>query len=262
MFELQEYRVAHSLEEAHALLVQDRKHVILGGTLWMRLGRSRFHTGIDLSCLGLDRIEDLGDSVAIGCMTSLRQVETSRLLQDLFGSLFADAMAPIVGVQFRNIATVGGSVFSRFGFSDLITALMVLDTRVHLYQGGTLGLEDFLKRPQERDILVRISIPKKPVKASYQSFRRTATDFPVLTAAVSHSSGDWRIALGARPGRAAQAVKAASLLPLVPEPEQIQAAGSLAAEELSFGTDDRGGTDFRKQLAAVLVKRGIGALCR
>ena len=47
-------------------------------------------------------------------------------------------MSHIVGVPFRNCATVGGSVFSRFGFSDLTCALLALDASVVLYRGGEL----------------------------------------------------------------------------------------------------------------------------
>lgn len=262
MFELKEYRVARSLDEAHALLLKDKKNVILGGTLWMRLGRNRFHTGIDLSRLDLDRITDMGDTVEIGCMASLRQVETDPLLRDLYGSLFTDALAPVVGIQFRNLATVGGSLFSRFGFSDLIAALMVLDTRVHLYQGGVHSLEDFLESPSARDILVKITIPRKTIQTSYQSFRHTATDFPILTAAVSRCDSTWKIALGARPARAKLAAKAAALLPVAPDPATLQDACQRIPQEITFGSDNRGGRQFREMLAAVLVKRGIEAVCR
>ena len=32
-----------------------------------------------------------------------------------------EAVRHIVGVQFRNCATVGGSIYGRFGFSDVLT---------------------------------------------------------------------------------------------------------------------------------------------
>ena len=39
MFELKEYIAARSLEQADRLLHADKKNVILGGLLWMRMGR-------------------------------------------------------------------------------------------------------------------------------------------------------------------------------------------------------------------------------
>ena len=44
-----------------------------------------------------------------------------------------DAVKSIVGVQFRNCATVGGSIFGRFGFSDVLSVFLSLDTTCLLY---------------------------------------------------------------------------------------------------------------------------------
>ena len=90
---------------------ENRISMILGGGCWLRLGRKRIGTLIDLSGLGLDQIEEQDGWVRIGAMVSLRQLETSALLKERFGSLFADMTGHIVGVQFRNLATVGGSIF-------------------------------------------------------------------------------------------------------------------------------------------------------
>lgn len=55
---------------------------------------------------------------------------------------------------------MGGSIFGRFGFSDILTCMMVLDTYVELYKGGTVSLEEFAQMKYSRDILVRIIIKK------------------------------------------------------------------------------------------------------
>ena len=54
-----------------------------------------------------------------------------------------DAFRHIVGVQFRNLATVGGSLFGRFGFSDVLTLLLALDCDVELYKGGIMSIQEF-----------------------------------------------------------------------------------------------------------------------
>lgn len=262
MFGLKEYRFAQSLDQADELLHQDKNNVILGGLLWMKMGRKNYHLGIDLSRLNLDLILDTGDSLEIGCMTRLRQIETSQILQTWVGSLLADSVSHIVGVQFRNLATLGGTVFSRFGFSDILTTLLALETQVHLYRGGRIPLDEFIAQPVQRDILVKISIPKKARKTSFQSHRMTATDFPVLATAVSLCEGNWRISVGARPARATLAPKAAGLLMENPDDRQIQAACDQVVEELTFGTNMRGTKEYREVLAKVLVKRGIETICR
>ncbi len=261
MFGLTSYLAVQSLEQGYERLMKNKNNVILGGTLWMKMGRKQYDTGIDLSGLGLNRIEETDDAVEMGCMTTLRQMETSPLLQKWFGPVFSQAFRFIVGVQFRNLATLGGSVYSRFGFSDVITALTALDARVELYKGGVMTLSDFLGLVRKRDILVRVILPRQRCRSSYQSFRKSATDFPVLSAAVSRKDGRWTIALGARPARAVSASAAADLLPPDPDPAAVLRAAEAAVKEVSFGADQRGSRAYREILAKTLVQRGITDLC-
>lgn len=44
------------------------------------------------------------------------------------GGAVRESLRHIVGVQFRNLATVGGSIFGRFGFSDVLTMFLALDS--------------------------------------------------------------------------------------------------------------------------------------
>lgn len=262
MFGLKDYKSVQSLEEAHELLMQSRDNVVLGGLLWMKMGKKQYHTGIDLSGLGFNRIIETEHTIDIGCMTSLRQMETSPLLYQWFGSLFSDAFKGIVGIQFRNLATLGGSVHSRLGVSDVITALTALDTHIHLYRAGMVPLSEFLGMDQKRDILVKVSVKKQATKTNFQTQRKTAADFSVLSVAASLFDGQWKIAVGARPSRAALAEKAAGMLSTKPDEETICAAADSVAGELSFGTDQRASRTYRESLAKVLVKRGISAICR
>ena len=57
MFTIKKYVVADSLEEAYKLN-QSKKANILGGLLWMKMGHKTIQTAIDLSNLGLDKIEE------------------------------------------------------------------------------------------------------------------------------------------------------------------------------------------------------------
>ena len=59
------------------------------------------------------------ENMPIGCMVTLRQMELHEGLSHYTEGAVKDAFRHIVGVQFRNLATVGGSLFGRFGFSDV-----------------------------------------------------------------------------------------------------------------------------------------------
>ena len=57
------------------------------------------------------------------------------------------AFQDIVGVQFRNGATLGGSLWRRMGFSDIVTAFLAMDSYVELHEGGIVPLERFVNMP-------------------------------------------------------------------------------------------------------------------
>ena len=133
MFKAREYVRVKSLEEAWNLN-QKKSNVIVGGMMWLKMGRGQKGTVIDLSGLGLDTIEETEEEFSIGCMCTLRQLELHEGLNKEFDGIFRECTRHIVGTQFRNGATVGGSVFGRYGFSDILTCLLALDSYVELYQ--------------------------------------------------------------------------------------------------------------------------------
>ena len=61
-----------------------------------------------------------------------------------------EATRHIVGTQFRNLATIGGSVSGRFGFSDIWTLLLALDADVELYKGGRISCLILARRGREK----------------------------------------------------------------------------------------------------------------
>ena len=159
MVTIQNYVRAKSLEEAYELN-QKKGNCILGGMLWTKMQNRMIQTAIDLCDLGLNEIEETEEEFSIGAMVSLRQLETDAGLNAYTQGAVRDAVKDIVGVQFRNLATVGGSIWGRFGFSDVLTVFLAMDTEVELFQGGRIPLKDFAEKKQDRDILVRLIVKK------------------------------------------------------------------------------------------------------
>lgn len=266
MITIQNYIKAESLEHAWQLN-QKRSARIMGGMLWMRLSRKRVQTVIDLSGLGLDGIEETEDFFKIGCMTTLRDLELHSGLEKLTGGAMRESVCHIVGVQFRNMATVGGSIFGRYGFSDVLTLFLALDTSVELYKGGIIPLREFAQMKKDNDILVRLLVKKETCRAVYLSQRNTKTDFPVLTCAVSAAQGrPVRAVIGARPQRAVVVEDEKGILTNGITEETAKAFGEYVASVLSFGSNMRASAEYRRMIAEVLVKRAClelegGAAC-
>lgn len=256
MFTIDKYVVAESLEQAYELN-KNKRNVIIGGMLWLKMGRKKIGTAIDLSALGLNSIEEDDENFKIGCMCTLRDIEVHEGLKKSFYGIISKSVESIVGVQMRNLATIGGSIYSRFGFSDVLTALLSLNTYVELYKGGIVPLDKYIDMPLDNDILVRIIIKKDGRKVTYSSHRISSTDFPVITCAVSNIGTRWFVVHGARPMKA----KLSQFdLHQNPSQEEINAAVANAIKETSFGTNIRGSKEYRQILADVLAKRNIDTI--
>jgi putative selenate reductase FAD-binding subunit len=250
MFTAGNYVKAASLEEAFALC-QKRANRIVGGMQWMKMGKGHYDTLIDLSGLGLDRIREDAEGWEIGAMASLRSLEENASLREYTGGAMKEALRHIVGVQFRNLATVGGTVAGRYGFSDLLTLLSVLPTEVVLFKAGAVPLADFLKLPSGRDIVTGIRIRRAPLSCHYESVRLTETDLPILTCAASRAGDAFTIAVGARPQIAMTVREAAG---------DADTIARRAAEEIPVGSNLRGSAAYRRHLVRVLVRRSVLAL--
>lgn len=259
MLTINHYVKAQSLKEAYELN-QGRNSRIMGGMMWLRLGNAKIRNIIDLSDLELDQIEETDHVFRIGAMCTLRTLEQHEGLREMYGDAIAEAVRHIVGVQFRNQATVGGSIFGRFGFSDVLTCLLALDTFVELYNGGTIRLSEFVNHKPDDDILISVIIRKRSRKIRYASIRRTATDFPVLTCAVVtglvHDKEYWYVSIGARPMKAALLEKEWKISKETSR-EEIEAYAKEAAARFTYGSNMRGSAQYRRHLAEVLIRRAI-----
>ena len=248
MITIQKYVRAQSLEEAWQLN-QNKRNRILGGMLWLRLGKGSVNTAIDLCDLGLNTIEETQEQFSIGAMATLRDIELHEGLNAYSGGAIANAVKDIVGVQFRNMATVGGSIWGRFGFSDVLTVFLAMDSYVELYKGGIIPLEQFAKMKKDNDILGRVIVRKTPCQVIYTAMRNQRTDFPVIACAVSCINGEYRAAIGARPGRA-----------ILLRSENAEGFAAFVAENTPTEGNLRGSAAYRTHLIKVLTQRAMTEL--
>ncbi|SHG96110.1 CO or xanthine dehydrogenase, FAD-binding subunit [Thermosyntropha lipolytica DSM 11003] len=264
MLNIQEYVAPNSLEEAYQYLISQKGATLLGGCAYLNLGTRNIPLAIDLSRTGLSYIRENEDTIELGAMTTFGDVEHSAILARYFNNILALSVRDIVGIQLRNLVTVGGTVYSRYGFSDFITALHVLDTQVKLYKQGIFDLEYFLENgSKEPDILEKVIIKKDNRQAVFKAMRNSRGDYAILNLALARIGDKFRIVVGARPGRAALALNTMEYLnneyaqKRELSPEILKNAGEIIAEELSFGSNGRGSSEYRKELAKVLLRKAI-----
>lgn len=258
MFTILDLVQPNTIKEAYKELMNKKNNTILGGCAFLRMGSKRIGTAIDLSRLNLNYIKEDDKYVEVGAMTTFRDIETSPIFNTYFNGVLPKSVSNIIGVQFRNVVTIGATVYSKYGFSDLITGLLCLDTEVELYNSGRMSLEEFLERPYEKDILTKIFIKKDNRKAVYENLRNSMSDYPILNVSVSMVGNQWTIVVGARPLHAKIAKGASQELAKGRlSGEDIEKAANMTSEELCFGTNMRGSQEYRKSMCKVLVKRAI-----
>ena len=257
MLTIREYRKVESLDEAFELN-KKKMNRIIGGMLWLKMQKGNVGTAIDLSGLGLDKIEETDTEFIIGAMVSLRALEMSGSLNIYTQNSMREALRHIVGVQFRNLATVGGSIFGRYGFSDVLTIFLALNAQVELHHAGKIPLSEFAKMPYDNDILVRIIVPKqKALQAVYLSHRMSKTDFPVITLALAKTDEMYTLAIGATPHRATIIEDSENILAGELTTAKIQNFAQFVQDTVRTDSNLRGSAQYRKHLAGVFVRRAL-----
>ena len=220
------------------------------------------------------REEDDG-SIAIGALTTLREVETSPLIVDRYPFL-AQSAAEVGSIQIRNRATIGGNMANATPSADVAPALLALDARAKLAGSGgerTMDLKDFFRGPGQTvaepgEILTDLLIPQRDARlvGEYIKFSpRDMMDLAYIGVAVTLvlTEADGRcesvaIALGAvspTPMRApgAEAVLQGQVL----TEELAEEAGRKASEECSPISDVRSSAEYRRAMVRVNTKRAL-----
>lgn len=272
MFYYNQYVRAQSLDEAYELY-QKKPNFVLGGMLWLKMKNKTLGTAIDLCDLGLDQIDEDENEFRIGAYATLRQIETHEALNAYTHGAIAESVRHIVGVQFRNVATVGGSIWGRFGFSDVMTIFRALGAKVQLHKAGIMDLDEFAALPRTtRDVLVSVIVPKNAKGVVYLSQRNQSTDFPVLTCAVANRSGRYVAVIGASPYMAepvwdedgildgiadAKTDSNAALTDNSENNAKIDKFAEYVAEHIRFGSNIRAGAEYRKIICRVLTRRAV-----
>jgi aerobic carbon-monoxide dehydrogenase medium subunit len=270
------HRPSTIVEAVELLATLDNARVIAGGQSLMPMMNFRLVTPDDLIDLG--GIDDLvgvtrgKGTLSIGAMTSQRALERSELVSR-HCPLITAALRHVGHQQTRNRGTIGGSLCHLDPGAELPVAAAALDAvLIAIGRSGErripftkfpVGLLSNALSPDE--LLARIELPKAAPRTgvAFAEFNRRPADFAVVSVAAS-------LALDAA-GRIAKAAIAvggsfeapqrlrvfeAASVGQRPEPALWKAAAS-EAEAIECVGDDVYPADYRRELAAVLVRRAL-----
>ena len=241
--------------------------VIGGGTLVMprvQTGISGIGTLVSVSKLKLDRIAVKGDKVTIGAATTLAAIGEDRNLAFLH-----PAIESVGSPTLRNLATIGGNLFTEQPYGDIAVCLLALEAEATVAaKRGTkkLSVAEILKKGITRDAIVTEIRFKRPEKGTWfyrKAMRRAANSASIVTIAalLAQKKGrisGVRIALGGCGAKPVRAVKAeAALEGRKLDAESIAAAGALLIKDAAPFTDAYASAWYRTRVLPVHFRRAI-----
>jgi carbon-monoxide dehydrogenase medium subunit len=276
-----EYRTPKNLKEVNTTLKEfgtDAK-LIAGGTALVIMMKQRL---VRPSCLvslrsvrGLNGIELKNGGISIGGLATHRAVESSSLIRRRIPML-AETYHHVATLRVRNMATVGGGLAHADPNQDPPPTLIALGATVRATSANgsrTIPLDEFFKDYYETvlapdEIITEVMVPKLAPNtgAAYIKFLpRTADDYATVSAAAvltldkaRKNIADVRIALGSvgvTPIRATEAEAVLRGQPL--KAEAFAEAGEKAKEAVDPISDFRGSAGYKKDMAAVFVRRAL-----
>jgi carbon-monoxide dehydrogenase medium subunit len=276
-----EYRTPKSLKEVHANLKEfgsDAK-LVAGGTALIIMMKQRL---VRPSCLislrsvrGLNGIELQNGGLRIGGLATHRQLETSPLIRRRLPML-AETYHHVATLRVRNMATVGGGLAHADPNQDPPPSLIALGATLKATSANgsrVIPMDEFFKDYYETvlnpdEVITEVMVPKLPPNsgAAYLKFLpRTADDYATVSAAAvltldksNKTIADVRIALGSVGVTPIRATAAEAVLRGQPlKTEAFAEAGEKAKEAVDPISDFRGSAGYKKDMAAVFVRRAL-----
>ncbi|MBW1712653.1 MAG: xanthine dehydrogenase family protein subunit M [Deltaproteobacteria bacterium] len=266
--------------------LQGRVRLLAGGTdVVVELNEGQGPPPEHLVYLGrLDELKTVSQedhNLKLGALLSHAQLAADSLVCES-APLIAAAAGRVGGPAIRTMGTIGGNVATASPAGDVSTALLALEAQAEVMGPAgrrTIPLTELFLGPGQTclaadELICHFSIALKtglPVGHCFEKFgqRRAMSIATVSCAAALWLEPDKRriaaaaLSLGSVAPTPLRAVKAeAKLVGAVPDEELFAAAAQTAAGECSPIDDIRASAGYRRELAAVLVRRCLSQASR
>ena len=277
------YHRAASVDEAVALLSREGEDakLIAGGQSLVPL--MAFRLARPSALIDINRITELryvrrdGDALRIGALATHRDIETKAEPGVLEGYSILPRAARFIGhYPIRTRGTFGGSIAHADPTSEWCMLALLLDAKIVIagLQGSrTVAASDFFlgvftTALGADEVVTEVHFPGPAPRSAIREFARRQGDFAVVAVATALEMEDGRvrsarIALAGVSDAPVRAMEAEAILAgAAPTDEAFDEAGRAAAAGLRPPSDIHGSSDYRKELAAALVRRALGDAVR
>ncbi|MBZ9818316.1 FAD binding domain-containing protein [Mesorhizobium sp. CA4] len=271
------YAKPTTVEEALALLGEDRWRILAGGTdFYPAQGAKPFRDNVlDINALAeLRGIAETDDHWRVGARTTWTDI-VRQPLPPAFDALKAGARE-VGSVQIQNVASIAGNLCNASPAADGVPALLALDADVELRSLKAvrhLPLGEFIlgnRRTalQPDEMVTAIRVPKRSAAGSSAFVKLGARRYLVISIAMAAARlvvengviAEAAIAVGSCSAVARRLAGVEATLRGRPIDEAlVDAVLSAAYDELSPIADVRGSAEYREQAAREIVVRAVRA---
>lgn len=274
-----------TLNEALAAMEEHRGEALLyaGGThvheQRERGALLKIKAVVDLEGLGLDTIENDGDSIKAGAMVTLNEVIGSEALRAEGFEALVQAAYATGPDQIKNAATLGGAVACGVPIIDIVPVLMSLRAKAVVQvarESRTIDVGDLLNGPEQsligKTALITGFVVPRPAPGSrsqFKKFRRSASDWAVVNASASiclDGAGrcvDAKLVVGARADGYFSLTRAEQfLLGKQIDGQALAAVPGVVSAEITLTDHFTASADYKRSLCGFLLRDAIAGAAK
>jgi len=264
---LKEYLKPENLNEAWRQYKENPEHTIFstGGLSTALREDERTTTLVDLCKVLSRKVTVKEEKLLIGGGMTINET-----LESLKDHALREVLTHVGTNQIRNMATISGSIAQKYGWSDILTALVAYKARVQLFDDSgetTLPIDEYLQAKQP-SIVLGIEIQRKFNFGSFQYISRTDYDVSQFNFFMSAHIQQEKIletgiAFGARPGYAKRFQEAEAFLTGLTLNECEAKSDELyeKCDKVSLSNGFQLSAEYRKELLKVFLKHSLMKLC-
>lgn len=264
---IKEYLKPANIREAFVALEHDREHTMLvsGGTNVALMESSRIKRIVDIKNLGLDDVWEKNGEIHAGAAITIENFMRNSLIRKRYGDLFFDGFSLVGSWQIRNMATMGGSIASRVGWSDIATCLLMVGAELEVYDkfnSDRMTITEYITHPlKERGIITHIVFKPEEYLYAFERFSKTSFDIATLNLGlalkiVDRKVDDIRLICGSRPQFASAMVEVEEKLKeKIFNNEFIKELKNLVFESFKGGSNIIATEEYRRHLSSTLAER-------
>ncbi len=269
---IEQFHYPSSVREACELLAEDEHaRVIAGGTALALSSLGSIDTLIDITRLGLDRLEETDEGLTIGATVTAQQLVQYETIMQYSSGILAHAAGQIGSRQIRNQVTIGGNIVQLYPWSDLPLPLIAMNAQARIApRDRTISVEALVAEPpsQKLDtdaIVTDFIIPRtmRDRTGCFIKFSKTVGDHALASVAVTARRDEERVAaltavIGGSTRRPVRLHTVENMLrDSVPTHDMLDDILLRAEEMIEPRTDTRAGEKYRAHLTAVLLRRAL-----